>query len=242
MTRLLILSDIHTEFHADCGKSFFESFKDADYDVAVIPGDISDNQNLSQSLEYLGDNLKEVVFTKGNHECWGSSIKKTDDLIRNFCNKKSNLHYLEKDSVVINGQRFSGCTLWFKEVPMTAVLGRGWSDFLKIKDFNKDVWDENNKSIKFLNDEVQDDDVVLTHYLTSEKCVSNRFKNDPYNIFFVCPIDDIIWKKQYKLSVHGHTHDSCDTNLGLTRIVCNPFGYVGNQLNPNYIENLIIEV
>lgn len=240
--KLLIMSDIHFEHHADGGKSFCEYYKNADYDVAVIPGDISKNSILKQSLEYIADSFKEVVFTKGNHECWGSSIQKTDELINNICANKSNLHYLEKNSITIGEQRFSGCTLWFKFTPMLPVLARGWSDFERIKNFDREVFTENEASINFLKREVQENDVVLTHYLPSEKCISQRFCNDPYNIFFVCPIDDIIWNKQYKLHCLGHTHSSIDVNLGLTRIVCNPFGYVGHELNPDYIENFIVEV
>jgi len=242
MTKLLIFSDIHTEFHADTGKSFCESFKDVDYDVAVISGDISNNKLLPQSLEYISDNFKEVVFVKGNHDCWGSSIGKTDELIRSICDQKTNLHYLEKSSITIGEQRFTGCCLWFKFTPMLPVLARGWSDFERIKNFDREVFTQNEASINFLKRDVGPDDVVITHYLPSEKCVSDRFKNDPYNVFFVCPIDEIIMDKQYKLHCHGHTHDKCDTNVGLTRIVCNPFGYAGHELNPNYIENFVIEV
>lgn len=240
--KLLIFSDIHTEFQKDTGKSFFESYKNTDYDVAVIAGDLSNNKNLLQTLEYASDNLKEVVFVKGNHECWGSSIDKTDGMINNFCSKKSNLHYLEKSSITIGEQRFSGCSLWFKFTPMLPILARGWSDFELIENFNRDVFTENDKSISFLKKEVQENDVVITHYLPSEKCVSDRFKNDPYNCFFVCPIDKIIMEKQYKLNVGGHTHQSYDFNLGLTRLVCNPFGYAGSELNPGYIENFVIDV
>ncbi len=240
--KLLIFSDIHTEFHADCGKSFFESYKNVDYDVAIIPGDISDNKSLPQSLEYIADNFKEVVFTKGNHECWGSSIEKTDELIKSICEKKSNLHYLEKSSVTINNQRFLGCCLWFRFTPMIPVLARGWSDFEKIKYFDKQVFTQNEASLSFLKREVQKDDIVLTHYLPSEKCVSQRFWNNPYNVFFVCPIDEIIMDKEPKLCIYGHSHSSMDIIIGATRVLNNPFGYAGHQINPDYIENLIINV
>lgn len=38
-------------------------------------------------------------------------------------------------------------------------------------------------------------------------------------------LTDVIEDGRPALWVHGHTHDSCDYELGATRIVCNPRGY-----------------
>jgi hypothetical protein len=32
-------------------------------------------------------------------------------------------------------------------------------------------------------------------------------------------------EKRPRLWVHGHTHTTCDYELGSTRVACNPYGY-----------------
>ena len=44
------------------------------------------------------------------------------------------------------------------------------------------------------------------------------------------------------LWVHGHTHDSADYTIGATRVLCNPRGYSGVELNPRFDPNLLVEV
>jgi hypothetical protein len=44
------------------------------------------------------------------------------------------------------------------------------------------------------------------------------------------------------LWLHGHTHASVDCTVGETRIVCNPFGYVPDELNAEFRDRLLIEL
>ena len=75
--------------------------------------------------------------------------------------------------------------------------------------------------------------VVITHHLPSRRLVSPRFwpgdGSDGANGGFVGNCDDILAKTETApaLWIHGHTHDSIDTELWKTRIVCNPAGYRG---------------
>jgi hypothetical protein len=62
------------------------------------------------------------------------------------------------------------------------------------------------------------------------------------NPLFVCDLTDLIMRRQPGLWLHGHTHDSGDTQIGKTRLVCNPFGYAGRNQNPSFNDRLIIEV
>ena len=64
----------------------------------------------------------------------------------------------------------------------------------------------------------------------------------PRNRFFLCDVDDLIRRAAPALWVHGHTHASIDTQVGSTRIVCNPLGYLNFGHNPNFDEKLVVRV
>jgi hypothetical protein len=42
--------------------------------------------------------------------------------------------------------------------------------------------------------------------------------------------------------MHGHTHASVDAKVGATRILCNPFGYAGWDLNRDFADHLVVDV
>ena len=74
--------------------------------------------------------------------------------------------------------------------------------------------------------------VVITHHLPSRRLVSARFwpgdGSDGANGGFVGQCDDLLAGDHAPaLWVHGHTHDTIDTRLWKTRVVCNPAGYRG---------------
>lgn len=74
--------------------------------------------------------------------------------------------------------------------------------------------------------------VVITHHLPSRRCVSPRYwpkdGSDGANGGFVGDCDSILaYDHAPNLWIHGHTHDTIDTTLWKTRIICNPAGYRG---------------
>ena len=48
--------------------------------------------------------------------------------------------------------------------------------------------------------------------------------------------------KRYNIWIHGHTHMSNDFKLHKTRIICNPRGYVGHELNPDFDPGFRVKV
>ena len=80
--------------------------------------------------------------------------------------------------------------------------------------------------------------VVVTHHLPSRRLVSARFwpgdGSDGANGGFVGDCDDLLAAEETApaLWIHGHTHDTIDTTLWKTRIVCNPLGYRGEWSSP----------
>lgn len=242
MAKYLIMSDLHFEFHQDAGNSFIDSLRE-DVDGIILAGDIYTRGNMKFVVEKFCNKYKHVICVDGNHSFYGYNRNQiqadTYDLVKKF----PNFHYLDNDVLELGGQRFLGTPLWFSNpIIFDKHIIRDWSDFQQIKGFSGWVYKENTKAKNFLNDEMQEDDIVITHYLPSTQCVVPQYMGNPTNIFFVCDVEHLIVEKKPKLWVSGHTHVSFDFNIENTKMLCNPFGYARFAENIDFDENLIIEV
>jgi Icc-related predicted phosphoesterase len=83
---------------------------------------------------------------------------------------------------------------------------------------------------------------VVTHHLPTYRSVAPRFKSSPLNAFFVSDLEELIEERRPRLWMHGHTHTSVDQRVGSTRFLCNPFGYVGWELNAAFNEGMFVEL
>ncbi len=104
--RIAIYSDLHLEF----GSPFVPP-ADLAADVIVLAGDISSpgRKVPAWARETFGD--RPIVYVSGNHELYGQVMHKVEREIRAEA-ATHDVHYLQADSVVIDGVRFLGCTLW----------------------------------------------------------------------------------------------------------------------------------
>lgn len=225
MTNIFLCSDLHTNFHTDHGKSLIKSCHSKDVDIAVIAGDLTTRSYLESNLRVLCNIYPEVVYITGNHEYYHSSFDKIDNILRNLENKVSNFTYLNNDRKTVSGLNFIGATLWFEKTDDALRYKLALNDFRCIVDCDPMVFDKYIESVQFLKNNIQKDDIVITHHLPTYKSVAPTYKNSPYNCFFACNLDYLILDKKPALWLHGHTHQFCDYMYGYTRIACNPVGY-----------------
>jgi len=244
--RALLVSDLHFEFHRDEGISLVESLPDAD--VLLCPGDLSNAAGLWDALLLLLERYPHVVYTYGNHEFYGSNIPavkaKVEKLVTRLPkmgNVYGKLHVLDNSTCEIDGRRFVGTTLWFRGAPDSFQYEPMLNDFSQIGNAAR-IYEENAIAIKFLEDTVTPQDVVLTHHLPAPQSVHPKYKGSQINRFFLCDMAWLIEDRQPRLWVHGHTHESCDYVIGTTQVVCNPFGYAAYEENPAFNSDLIIEL
>jgi predicted phosphodiesterase len=112
--KIFLTSDIHTEraqqsfdphFDYQCLKFRYPE----DVDVVVLAGDIGEWIN---GLEWARNRFanKEIVYVPGNHEYYDSDLSIIDDM--RLKAKELDIHLLDNDSVIIDGVRFLGTTLW----------------------------------------------------------------------------------------------------------------------------------
>jgi Icc-related predicted phosphoesterase len=239
--RIGLLSDLHFEFYdGDAWRDFVACIDVDALDVLILAGDICGASQLTRVLSAFCFKEVEVVYVTGNHEYYRSDFDAVHEVLARL--DLANLHWLHNSAVEINGQRFVGTTMWFPHHPAQTMGTEDLSDFRLIEGFAERVGEENRAAQRFLEEAVRPGDVVVTHHLPSQRCVPMRFASSPLNRFFVCPQDELVLQRRPALWVHGHSHASVDVELGSTRVVCNPFGYLGFELNENFDLRLTMEV
>lgn len=236
--RLRILSDLHLEFHRDGGRTFIEGQRDVGYDVLVLAGDISTLNGLPSVMEWFRDaaGTRPILWVPGNHEYYGASVSSMQDFLARWADPL--LHGLDNRVVVLEGQRFVGSTLWFSHSGGWDPLDDRLNDFFQIDGFRKWVGDHARASVTFLHENVREHDVVVTHHLPHPRSVHPRFEGDPLNRYFLNDVSEIVERVGASLWIHGHTHVSLDYRVGRTRVLCNPFGYLRFEENPDFDEHL----
>lgn len=248
--KIQIVSDLHAEFQADAGKAFARSLDNTGVDVLVIAGDTGTLRqtrnkiaNVTEALSYLCDRFSQVVFVAGNHEYYQArSIREVEDTLGMFTAGHPNLHWLNRTSVTIDGQRFLGGTMWFKDDPLSFGARKNMNDFAVIPGFVPWVFNENQKTVEFLRREMKAGDVVVTHHLPSPQSIDPDYRGSPLNSFYVCDMTKEILAKRPALWAHGHSHCSMDYMLGDTRVIGNPFGYALHGENLNFDCAKIVEL
>ena len=242
MLHLRLLSDLHFEFHRDGGASFVAAQDATDIDCLILAGDITTHKRLPEVLGWFAKKFKNVVYVPGNHDHWGTTRSLLATGIQQACQAHSNLFALDRSVVEVAGHRILGTTLWFPETVEAKRYAGQWNDFHRIPNLDEWVYREHKKDLTFLRRELHEGDIVVSHYLPGWQSVAPIFQGSELNCYFVSDVSDLIGKKKPALWCHGHTHASLDYQLGSTRVVCNPFGYAGHELNPDFVEQLIVQV
>jgi len=235
--KFVVASDLHFEFHRDGGRSLVESLA-PDVDGAIVAGDLCDASGLSDALDLLCGRFPHVVYLHGNHEFYGSNRDEVLRITDACARRHRGLHVLDKNVIELGGRRFVGAPLWFRRndtAPKQAL-----NDFRAIKDLESWVYDENAAAVAFFERELREGDVVVSHHLPTQRSVAPQWIGHPLNAFFVCELDALIEARRPALWIHGHTHDSVDVQLGSTRVLCNPFGYVRREENAGFRTDCIV--
>jgi predicted phosphohydrolase len=241
--RFQIISDLHLEFHPDGGQRLLSSMDFKDSDALLVAGDLCSAKTIESSLKLLcGACPKPILYIPGNHEYYGSSFAKVDAFLNSLELAHPQLRVLNNKVVTVAGQRILGTPLWFPDQAGNRGYEGMLNDFRVIRGFRRDVYAAHALACQFLDGELHQGDVVVTHHLPSQQSVAPRFQSSPLNRFYVSPLDALIVDRQPALWVHGHTHDSTDYALGRTRVVCNPYGYLGHETNPAWNPAKVVKV
>lgn len=248
--RIQFASDLHVEFDS---KPLRRNHLKAD--VLVLAGDIAGSpRQLIRYLQFLQSPVP-VFLVLGNHEFYGHPWEKGTDLYRIALEREMpNVCLLERESVVHHGVRFLGTTLWtdFFGGEQGPVSEKRMLDFQRIRKSDgeplrwKEVLTESEMSRDWLRGELEKPfsgkTVVLTHHPPSLLSNDPSFLDSPVSGAFCNRLDELVEKARPDVWIHGHTHNTSDYRIGNTRILCNPYGYQGIEINPDWKEESCVEV
>lgn len=239
---ILIMSDLHLDCEEDKGLAFVNSLSSSNIDLLILAGDISCAEHIPVTLKYFCQKFKKVIYVHGNHEYYGAARKHIISWTFDALAENSNLIWLENDFVEIDGVRFIGSTLWFETSDKDYLTSYHYNDFIFIPSFEDWVGIESAKSRKYLQDNVQKNDVVISHFLPTNKSLYGKYKYHYLNNYYINNLEDVINNNCPKLWVHGHSHQSSNYLFNKTKVICNPKGYEFDELNLLFDNQLIISL
>ncbi|WP_108652643.1 metallophosphoesterase [Dongshaea marina] len=250
-------SDLHIEFFRE---EIDYQISDIGADLLILAGDVglTDRRYFDWLLKQTEGTPTLMVL--GNHEFYGMELYHTVEVWKKAL-VGSSVQLLDKESVVIDGVRFIGATLW--------------TDYL----LNKDEWQassmqhaqermNDHRLIKIAFEDEQclfstyhaldlhlqhrlfieaeldrgDPSVVITHHAPIRKSIEFDYREDPLAPAFASDLSKVIFRNQPEAWIHGHVHHSVDICIGKTRVVCNPRGYERLELNPDFDPKASIEI
>jgi Icc-related predicted phosphoesterase len=247
--KIQIISDLHQEF----GTSELNFDK---ADLVILAGDT----NLgTKGIEWVKTKVpnKPVIYILGNHEYYKGSIPKTLNNIKEAA-EGSNILVLENKMVEIDGIRFHGATLWtdfslFGDPVHYGILCQNrMNDYSMIRrdpSYSKlrtiDTFNLHQLSRVWLEESLQASkahrNVVITHHAPSLRSVPAMYKNDSLSAAYASDMEDFIMEHQPEYWIHGHMHTPVKYEIGATKVICNPHGYIDEPYN-GHEKELILEL
>ena len=224
-------------------------------DVLLVAGDF--HPNLARSLMSLAPYAKQlpVIYVPGNRDFYASKL----ETIISDCMELAQelgVTLLEDNSVVLDGVRFAGCTLWtdfningnVRAAQLAAA--RGINDFKQIRWADGTLFSPDDASTrhhysrKFLEETIVSSAeplVVITHHAPSRQSISPQFAGDVFNGAFASDLEYMMTgPKAPALWVHGATHHPVDYAVGVTRVLSNPRGYPGEVAD--FRADLVVDI
>lgn len=249
--RLQVISDIHLEFR----KNRYPYIPRYAPHIALL-GDIGKPfTNVYKRLLYdLSRRFETVIVVAGNHEFYSStsarkvSIGAIHDRIRSLAALFTNVHYLERQSLFIDGVRILGATLWTRIPPDSwQIARRSMNDYRMCfvdtyTDINVGIpltpehttnWHE--QTLVWLKEELLSSNpaptIVLSHHAPYHRGTSApQFDNHPSQCCYASDLSPL-FHSPIVAWAYGHTHFRNDTIVNGVRLVSNPLGYPGELEN-----------
>lgn len=251
--KLRIWSDIHNEF----GTLDWTRRGDDDETTLVIAGDFQVGDRSFDLMLELCNAFKYVLYTCGNHEYYKNEINATDHRFSAFEADSKNFYFLNPGTVVLDGVRFIGATLWTdlddgNPVTVEAVR-RAMNDYRQIEIGEKysDLHDEkkitslqpyhtmelNHIHSKFIEDTLkvpfEGKTVIFTHHAPLMLCVGNdpRYQGGMMRqmnfAYGNTKLDHLFFDYDFDYWFHGHVHMWQEHEVNGKKIIARPRGYIG---------------
>lgn len=248
--RIRVASDLHLEaFRGMSLERLEEHFLPPDPRdggaVLALAGDISsDLAQLAAFIRHVAPRFEKVAFVPGNHEYYRHDY---DDWNHEASGELVSIPNLWAAPGYVAAGRHEGIllvlgTLWADgggSKESEQAVSQGLNDFRLISRYGRPLTVSGMADIHARHKEwiethldTRTPAVVITHHLPSRRLCHPRFGTD-LNGGFASNCDHLVHGPSAPLLwIHGHTHDTIDTVIGGTRVVCNPAGYRGEWHSP----------
>ncbi|TQV67261.1 hypothetical protein FKG94_26070 [Exilibacterium tricleocarpae] len=248
MFKVAVASDLHFEFYED--DSPLLQAMPAECDVLVLAGDIGVGKGAIETVRRISSVLDDtrIVWIAGNHEFYRRSIDVETQAFRQAFTDDEKIHFLENESVEIDGYRFLGCTLWSgfnclgrdKQTLAAQEAQSSISDFSVIRNHAgtkrftvNDAMLRFHESRTWLEGQLAvgepDKTIVATHFPPSRLLRHKKIPENLLTAYFNAQCDDLIEKYQPVAWLYGHNHWSDELTIGQTRVISNQLGYPGER-------------
>lgn len=272
--RLQLASDLHLE-----RDPVFQLPAAPGADTLVLAGDIGSYQagsRLKESDDFglarfapgaPGVPWRRVLYVPGNHEYDGLEFAGAHERLRATC-ERLGITWLERETLVIEGVRFIGTTLWTD----FEALARGQSTMTlqrqalekayRAANFYLRRFTASRDGVPMLAEQWRQlalecqqwlraalaepfagPTVVVTHHAPSLRSADPRYGLTPGTAGFCNALDELL--DQADLWLHGHLHCASDYRSGYRercRVVANPLGYASKGEQEDFRPSLVIEV
>jgi hypothetical protein len=195
----------------------------------------------------------------GNHERYDLVYTEAEELTRKDLGGIG-FQLLERQSVVIDGVRFLGCTLWSRIPP-----DQFFHALKHLNDYNwifqpPSAWEPLRKPItpNHVNEWHERDlewlttqlltpfngpTVVVTHHHPVFNISNQHHQGDPLNVCYATDLSELILATKPKYWLCGHVHTAGQVQVGETLVVCNPRGYdLASSRRNGFNNKLVLEV
>jgi predicted phosphodiesterase len=254
--RLWVLSDLHLDVNRR--HPLVLPRRRPQHDAVIIAGDIC--QGIGVGVRFIveaGLNAKPVIYVAGNHEFYDRDRHAELVAGRAAAAAAPNVHLLERDSIVVGGVAFLGCTLWtdyryagaaeqaramlwaaqrLNDHRLIANGARHWTP--------QDCLDEHEASRAWLARRLRRRSrhprIVVTHHAPSRRSVQPKYRDDLLTAAFASDLDGLVGKAA--VWVHGHIHGPSDYVLDGSRVVANPRGYVDLREDGAFDLALVVDI
>jgi predicted phosphodiesterase len=235
-TRLIAISDLHTDFGEN--RLLLEQLPDGWYqdDVLIVAGDISDQYaRIGSTLSLLRAKFREVFYVPGNHELWVRKEPYTSAekflKIQELCAALG----IHTQPAKVEGVWIVPLLSWYQasfdaEDKGEVRMLNGWADFhccrwpIEAEEVAEFFLAMNRPSLKSYDGPV----ISFSHFLPRRELLPAtdrlRFKGLP-KVAGCRGLDEQIRHLRSCIHIFGHSHISCDRLIDGVRYVQNPLRY-----------------
>ena len=243
--KVKVMSDLHLEF---LDKP--EDFDVGTGDVLILAGDIclaAEYDNYHEFFLKCAKGYHRVLYVMGNHEHYHGDYDKSYWILNQ--NLPDGITLMNNTSVLIDGVHFVGSTMWTNMNNLdkdTIEQARDcMNDYHCVENFSPEKsidahlftrqWFES--CVPMLRGPV----VMITHHSPSPQSVKGRY-TDSVGMYSTNMEKFIQSNDNIKYWVHGHIHHNNDYKVGDCRIISNPRGYSGYEVNPMFDASFEFEI